>query len=231
MDQSAFRSRIILVDDHPAIVSALECAILRHSDVSQDRDSFLQVEQTNNLAEAVLVANRCPENCVVVLDLHLDGGRLDVDDGMQTLTRFREQCPDIPFLVYSGDDSRELVVLAYELGARAFVPKSYGADEVIEALKNVVQNRNYIPEKIELLLKAATSEESSRDVYMFLSPRQRDVLRHLLKGYANKVIAGKLGIAEGTVKAHLNGVYRCLRVHNRVQAIIWANAANMPDLY
>jgi two-component system nitrate/nitrite response regulator NarL len=55
-----------------------------------------------------------------------------------------------------------------------------------------------------------------------VSPREADMLRYLVRGASNKVIARELGITEATVKVHLKGVFRKLRVLNRTQAALWA---------
>jgi DNA-binding NarL/FixJ family response regulator len=62
-----------------------------------------------------------------------------------------------------------------------------------------------------------------------LSPREKEILRHLLSGHSNKLIGRELGISEATVKVHLKSVQRKIRVENRTQAAIWA-LANLPEL-
>jgi two-component system, NarL family, nitrate/nitrite response regulator NarL len=62
-----------------------------------------------------------------------------------------------------------------------------------------------------------------------LSPREREILSHLVTGHSNKAIARDLGITEATVKVHLKSVQRKIRVDNRTQAAIWA-MANLPGL-
>jgi two-component system, NarL family, nitrate/nitrite response regulator NarL len=126
----------------------------------------------------------------------------------------------------SESDSREMSpeeiarlsgVLTYDLSAAAFV----------RSLQLVCSGERVFPRNLALRPQSPSLELPSDVVH--LSPREKEILSHLLAGHSNKLIARELGIAEATVKVHLKSVQRKIRVENRTQAAIWA-LANLPEL-
>jgi DNA-binding CsgD family transcriptional regulator len=90
-------------------------------------------------------------------------------------------------------------------------------------------SRRVFPHDVALGRKPAAPSSEHRSNDARLSPREKEILSHLVAGHSNKLIARHLGIAEATVKVHLKSVQRKIRVENRTQAAIWA-LANLPEL-
>ena len=108
-------------------------------------------------------------------------------------------------------------VLTYDLSVPAFV----------QSLLLICAGERVFPHRLALGRKlAAPSDDWSNATR--LSPREREMLTHLVAGHSNKAIARRLDIAESTVKVHLKSVLRKIRVENRTQAAIWA-LANLPE--
>ena len=103
------------------------------------------------------------------------------------------------------------------------------ADALVRSLLLIFAGERVFPHDLALGRKRAppSSEHQSNDAR--LSPREREILSHLVAGDSNKLIARHLEIAEATVKVHLKSVQRKIRVENRTQAAIWA-LANLPGL-
>lgn len=204
----------LVIDDHPIMAGAVATAL-------NAMRLFERVDAKASLADAVQFLRANPACHLVVVDLHLGDA-----DGRESLTWLREEFPDVPALVFSGDESFENIAMAFECGARGYVPKSSPTGVLGHAVQLVLSGGSYVPaQAVNVLGKwqpppggdVALGVRSLR-----LSGRQEQVFRLLLQGMPNKVIASRLSMAEGTVKAHLNTVFRVLGVRTRVEAILRA---------
>lgn len=210
--------RALVVDDHPVVADAMTTAIgaLR---------IFSRVSTASSLREAIQLLEQDPACDLAVLDLHLGDA-----NGRETLTGLRERFPDVPVLIFSGDDSLVSITMAFECGARGYCTKSSPMSVVGNALRLVVSGGAYVPPEAVQMLGFPTPASHAANVAtaaVRLSGRQQQVFDLLLKGMPNKVIGSRLSMAEGTVKAHLNTIYRVLGVRTRVEAILRARQLGM----
>lgn len=211
--------RALVVDDHPIVADAMARAI-------GAMRVFERVDRAASLAEAFRVLENDPHCNLAVLDLHLGDA-----EGRDTLLAMRERYPDVPVMIFSGDDSLESITMAFECGARGYVTKKAPMEIVGNAVRLVVSGGSYIPPEAAQMLgfsapRAVAPDEPSVNT-LPLSGRQSQVLQLLLQGMPNKVIGARLSMAEGTVKAHLNTVYRVLGVRTRVEAILRARQVGL----
>jgi len=112
-------------------------------------------------------------------------------------------------------------ILTYDLSAEAFV----------RALQLICSGERVFPRELTLRSKSQPPSRGTlptRSDVVRLSPRETEILSHLVEGHSNKGIARILGITEATVKVHLKSLLRKIGVENRTQAAIWA-LANLPD--
>ena len=212
--------RALVVDDHPIGADAMATAI-------NAMRVFDRVDSAGSLAEACRLLDADPVCNLAVLDLHLADA-----EGRETLLGLRERFPDVPVLIFSGDDSLESITMAFECGARGYATKKSPMSVVGTAIRLVLSGSSYIPpEAVQML--GFTPPDHTRVTESFsppalqLSGRQQQVFRLLLQGMPNKVIGARLSMAEGTVKAHLNSVFRMLGVRTRVEAILRARQLGM----
>lgn len=202
---------ILLVDDHPLLRGGMRF-LLRSLDAS------LETDEASNCAQALeLVAGRNYD--LVLLDLKMPGL-----NGLDALAALRDAAPGTPLVVLSGESDPGVVRAAIEGGAMGFIPKSSTPEVLIQALRLVLAHGVYLP---PLVLEAAYSAASSAPAFPRtastalpnLTPRQMEVLRCVIKGKPNKVIARELDLSEGTVKAHLSAVFQALGVRSRTEAV------------
>lgn len=212
--------RVLLIDDHPLFREGLKGLLL-------GLDPAVQVEQASSVAAAQALQGQSFD--LVLMDLHMPGSR-----GMEALSRIKALFEESAVVVVSGDESPGTIQLAIQHGAAGYVPKTTDPSVTIQALRLVLAQGTYLPP--EALRHPAAHPETapppaapaphspqSPHWPQELSPRQLAVLRCLLQGKPNKVIAREIGIAEGTVKAHLWAVYQLLGVNNRAQAMYRAH--------
>ena len=223
--------KVLLIDDHPQILSALQSVILGlGGDVS--------VTGAGSAAAARQILKADPDFDLVLLDLHLGDA-----DGFEVLAEFRGQYPALPVVVVSASDRMSDVIRAIDLGAMGFVPKRASNDILFEALRMVmsggifvptmemgssrpepVPGGDTVPSVLRVLRERATDSGFQTApkplASLGLTPRQTDVLGLLLKGMPNKLIARELNLSVETVKDHVAAVLRTLGVNSRTQAVL-----------
>ncbi len=222
--------KVLLVDDHPLILAALQTVI-------QGLDSGVSVKGVDSAAAARAALAADPDFDLVLLDLALGDA-----DGFDVLAEFRSTYPALPVVVVSASDRASDVIRALDGGAMGFVPKRSSNDSLHEALRMVMSGGMYVPPNMlgmdghlaatepaaappgaAPLGEHARAEPQQRLPTMAelgLTPRQGDVLMLLLKGLPNKLIARELNVSVETVKDHVAAVLRALGVSSRTQAVL-----------
>jgi DNA-binding NarL/FixJ family response regulator len=196
--------KILLVDDHTLFRAGLRALL-----------ATLQPDAIIDEA-AGLGAGRFD---VVLLDF-----RLPDRSGLVALAAVRAASPRTPVVILSGEDAPKIVRSVIKAGAVGFVPKSSPKEILRPALELILAGGVYLPPMVLADDGDATALEpeplrSAEGVLDALTERQREVLRSLLQGKANKVIARDLGIAPSTVKLHLAPVFSVLGARNRTEAM------------
>ncbi|TNC86299.1 MAG: DNA-binding response regulator [Alcanivorax sp.] len=204
--------KVLLVDDHPIVTEAL-AAGLRTFCV------FEVIDVDTSLGGAISRLTDDGRYDLVMLDLNLTD-----TSGTDTLLGLREQFPDIPVIIFSGECDPRTIQSAFENGARGYISKKSSIEEILSAIRTVLSGRCFIPQQLIKTQDQQPIVEFDSNPVNQLSQRQIQVLHYLLQGMPNKIIAHRLNMAEGTVKAHLNTVYRVFNANNRSQVIIKANS-------
>jgi DNA-binding NarL/FixJ family response regulator len=190
----------LLIEDHAIFRDAL-AMLLGY------RQPGLALATCGSLAEARDWLQLHPPVDLVLLDLHLPDSR--GPDGVRLV---RELAPGARVIVLSADERAATVLAALDAGAASFIPKTADSGTLQAALLAVLDGKVYVPEE---LLNAVPAHEAVE-----LTGRQLDVLRGLVDGKSNKVIARGLDMSESTVKTHLRAVYQRLGISSRTQAIL-----------
>ena len=155
---------------------------------------------------------------LVLLDLALP----DVQ-GMSGLLLLRQLQPAIPLAIVSARDEPRLMRQAAECGASGYIPKSTAVDVMVTAVKALLIGGHWFPQGT-FSAEMSEAEQQLAAGFAELSAAQVRVLRAIVDGRLNKQIAHDLGIAEATVKSHLQTIFRKLGVANRMQAVIALNS-------
>jgi DNA-binding NarL/FixJ family response regulator len=210
--------KILVVDDHPLVLQALRTVL-------HQLDAVVDVHDATNSDRARQLVNAHPDADLLLLDLGLPD-----TDGFTLLGEIRAEHPTIPVVVVSGSEDHADVTRALDSGAMGYIPKSCPSDVLIGALRLVLSGGLYVPPA--MLHRPAGGPPRTPTVHpqggarpeaLGLTPRQSEVLALVLQGLPNKVICRRLGLAEPTVKVHMQAVLRALHADNRVQAVIEAS--------
>ena len=202
--------RIFLVDDHRLFLSGVR---------SELGEAFDVVGDAGDVAEATagIVATR-PD--VALLDVHLPDG-----SGDAVIKACAEISPDTRFLALSVSDAAEDVIAVIRAGARGYVTKTIGPAELIAAIRRVHDgDAVFSPLLAGFVLDAFAGDEAPAidpEVDQ-LTPREREVLRYIARGYTYKEIAAELFISVKTVESHVSSVLRKLQLSNRRELTRWA---------
>ena len=223
--------RVMLIDDHPLIVSALQ-RILR------ELDDHVSIVPAGSAADARAVLREDAAFDLLLLDLALPD-----TDGHTFLAELRRTHPSLPVVVVSASERAADVVRAIDAGAMGFVTKRTSAHALLEALRAVLQGVIVVPDALvpealpepdAIAAHAALGPAASLPAPVLdartslraglqslgMTPRQLDVLELLLQGKPNKLIARELRLSVETVKDHVRAVLRTLNVSTRTQAVL-----------
>jgi DNA-binding NarL/FixJ family response regulator len=202
--------RVLIVDDHQ----------LFRAGVRSELDPLLEVVgEASGVAEAV-DAIRELEPEVVLLDVHMPEG-----GGVEVIRRIAAEIERPPrFLALSVSDAAEDVIAVIRAGARGYVTKNISGEELADAVGRVEGgDAVFSPRLAGFVLDAfagpAPQPESELDA---LTPREREVLQHIARGYMYKEIALRLDISPKTVEAHVSSVLRKLQLSSRHELSRWA---------
>jgi DNA-binding NarL/FixJ family response regulator len=215
-----FVAKFLIADDHPlyreALVSALQLLFENVDLIQSDGlDSTLDAMQQNSDFDLVL------------LDLNMPGC-----DNFYGLIRVTQDFPQLPVAVVSASDSVEVVSKVMSLGAKGFIPKAIATQTIANALKQIMHGNIWLPEGMQSRIEHIEHIKPIIDVARLvgeLTPKQFQVLKLLQNGLLNKQIAYELNITEATVKAHISGVFRKLKVNTRTQAVLLLKNLDIPE--
>ena len=201
--------RVLIVDDHT----------LFRSGVRAELEPLLEIAgEAGAVDEAVeAIAAHGPE--VVLLDVHMpDGG------GVEVIRRAAESERPPRFLALSVSDAAEDVIAVIRAGARGYVTKNIAPEDLADAVRRVHDgDAVFSPRLAGFVLDAfagpAPHPETELDA---LTPREREVIQHIARGYMYKEIALRLEISPKTVEAHVSSVLRKLQLSSRHELSRWA---------
>jgi DNA-binding NarL/FixJ family response regulator len=202
--------RVLLVDDHLLVRVGL-AGLLRRTPRCE------VIAEAGTGAEAIesFLAQR-PD--VVLLDR-----RLPDISGEQVMARLRQADPEARVIMLSIDEGEDDVHRALSAGALGYLPKSVSAAELLSAIEAAIAGRVYVAEALRGRLEARQRRAE-------LSPRETEVLRHVVEGHSNREIAAALGLSEVTVKVHVGHILDKLEVGDRTQAATTAIARGIVHL-
>ncbi|HEX3874592.1 MAG TPA: response regulator transcription factor [Solirubrobacteraceae bacterium] len=216
----ARRIRVVVVDDHQLFRAGVRVELAGHFEI---------VGEAAAPADAIAVIGETRPD-VVLLDVHLpDGGGLAV---LHALGRTSDP-PRV--LALSVSDAADDVVPMIRAGALGYVTKTIDTAALVEAVGQVAAGDAYFsPRLAAFVLQAFTAPQAvaaaavaappvaAEDPLHTLTPREREVLHHLARGYAYKRIALRLGISARTVESHVGAVLRKLQLSSRHEISHWA---------
>lgn len=207
-----------MVDDHQLFRAGVKAELAKGVEI---------IGEAGTVDSAIgLIRKLTPD--VVLLDVHMPGG-----GGVEVIRQTVEGHPNVRFLALSVSDAPEDVIAVIRAGARGYVTKTISADDLIAAIHRIHEgDAVFSPRLAGFVLDAFSSEiPVTTDVELDqLTNREREVLRHIARGYMYKEIALRLKISVKTVEAHVTAVLRKLQLSNRHELSRWALQRDLVSL-
>jgi DNA-binding NarL/FixJ family response regulator len=212
---------VVVIDDHPLFRAGLEKALEFADDMKiigfgADGETGLRI-----------VHEMRPD--VVLLDVNLPG-----INGLQVARQLKSDYDDVAFIIITAHHDREQVIHVMRSGASAYCSKDIAAEALMQLIYDVVEGY-YVPDgspmthdELEDWLGQRIEDTTGPYIidadghYIPLSPREMEILEHVVRGMINKEIAKKLGISQQTVKNHMTSILKKLNVKDRTQAAVTA---------
>lgn len=219
MDEISAPISVLLVDDHTLFRSGIRSLLQRHAD-------FAVVGEAADGIEGIKRAKQLQPD-VVLLDLNMPGM-----SGVETLQLLLQDCPDMAVIMLTVSEEAEDLTAALQAGARGYLIKNIEADYLVRAIRRAAAGESVLAESMTSKLMAhmqggiAKKAAPPTDLDK-LTPREREILACLARGESNKIIARTLGVAESTVKIHVQNILKKLHLSSRVQAAVFAVANGM----
>jgi DNA-binding NarL/FixJ family response regulator len=201
-DKSSDKIRVLIVDDHPVVCRGLAAII-------QSERGMSVVGQAFNGVQAVQMFREHQPD-VTLMDL-----RMPAMTGVEAIRAIRETRPTAVFIVLTTYHGDEDIYRALKAGAQSYLLKGMSDQELVGAIRNVHAGLRYLPQPI-------LDSLANRPPKSELTERELQILKLIVKGMSNRQIAESLGIAEPTVKWHVNILLSRLNVSDRTQAAVAA---------
>jgi len=202
--------KVFIVDDHDLFRSGVRAEVGAGIEI---------VGEASEVVPAIeMIRERQPD--VVLLDVHMPAG-----GGKAVIEAIHPDHPDIAFLALSASDAAEDVVAVVRAGARGYVTKTISASDLAVAIKRVAAGDAVFSPMLAGFVLDAFSSIAVADIdpdLDQLTPREREVLQHIARGYTYREIGEQLFISIKTVETHVSAVLRKLQLSNRHELSRWA---------
>jgi DNA-binding NarL/FixJ family response regulator len=204
---------VLIADDHPIVCTGIRKML-------DPVQGMKVVGEAHTGPEALQMIEKLRPH-VVLLDMELPGM-----NGVEVIKQLKGKKSDTRVLGLSAYDDREFIFQIITLGASGYLLKDEEPDKIIEAIRGAARGETgWISQKVAEKLTQALQKNKDGD--NGLTPREMDVLRHVVEGKTNGEIGVALGISEKTVEKHLESIFRKMGVASRVEAAVVAVRESM----
>lgn len=212
--------RILLADDHRIFREGLKPLLAARPDFE------VVAEAEDGLTALEMARDHRPD--LVLLDISMPGM-----NGIELTRHLVDERPDLPVIILSMHGDRRFVLEALRAGARGYLVKDGGFEELLSAIAAVTEGRIFLSadlsdQIIRDFVARADAEEGS--AFAVLSAREREVLQMLAEGLATKEIAGRLALSAKTVESHRRAVMDKLAIHSIAELTKYAIREGLTSL-
>lgn len=206
--------KLLIADDHPVVREGLKTML-------QSADEFEVIGQAANGEEAISLTEELKPD-VVILDM-----RMPKIEGIEATCEIKKRVPSAEVVILSTHDQDEYIYRSLQAGAKGYVIKDSGLDELLEVVRAAARGESLLSSNIATKL---VDHLSTPQPQRSLTDREQTVLNQLAKGLRNREIAQNLNITERTVKNHVTNIINKLGVTNRTEALAHALRKGLIEL-
>jgi DNA-binding NarL/FixJ family response regulator len=201
--------RVLVADDHAVVRAGLKRILAETGDLVVAGEAATVAEVLDRVRDAKYDA--------VLLDIALPDG-----DGLTALKELRARGPSPPVLILSMYPEEQFAVRALRAGALGYLTKESAADELVVALRAVVDGKRYITRAVAECIAATLADPLQREPHERLSGRELEVFRMLTEGRRIKEIAARLHLSEKTITTHRRNILDKLELTTNADLIHYA---------
>jgi DNA-binding NarL/FixJ family response regulator len=209
-------ARVLLADSQPLFNEALEALFSRD-------DAHQVIGRCSSAEDAFTVASSLRPDLVLV------DAALGLEGSPNLVARMLEACPEARVIVLGDDHDADLLLAAIRAGGAGVVGKTYGASTVLRVAGAVLEGEGAVPRSmlLELARRMVSRDRAPDSPLSRLSPRERQVLGLLSKGWDNARIGRDLFISQHTVRTHIQNILEKLGMHSKLEAATYAMQRSM----
>jgi DNA-binding NarL/FixJ family response regulator len=209
-------ARVVLADSQPLFNEALEALFSRD-------DAHQVIGRCSSADDAFTVVSTLRPDLVLV------DAALGLEGSPNLVVRMLEASPGARVIVLGDDHDADLLLAAIRAGAAGVVGKTYGASTVLRVAGAVLDGEGAVPRSmlLELARRMASKDRAADSPLSRLSPRERQVLALLSRGWDNARIGRDLFISQHTVRTHIQNILEKLGMHSKLEAATYAMQRSM----
>jgi len=204
---------VLLADDHDVVRKGMKMLL-------EDEESVLVIGEASDGLDAIEKVKALSPN-VVILDL-----TMPKMTGIEAAKIISEEYPEVKILIFSMHNNREYIINSVENGASGYLLKDTGKEELMRAINVVSEGRKYFPPEIseviidELLSKTSGNQpDTSRPIFQKITPKEKQILEHIVQGYNSREIADKLFLSIRTVDNHRANMMKKTKAKNTADLV------------
>lgn len=206
--RNGYPIRVAMIEDDEEIRFNLGDAIAAHGD--------FQMVASYRDAESALKSLPETKPRVVLMDINLPGM-----DGVQCVRRLKEAMPEVEFLMLTVYQDSALLMQSLMAGASGYLLKRTSPEKLLVAIREVCEGgAPMTPAMARRVVQHFQQTPAATSELAKLTPREKDVLDQLSRGFSYKEVADHLHIGTGTLQTHVHNIYEKLRVHSRTEAVV-----------
>ena len=202
-------TRILVADDHEIVREGLRALIQQHPD-------WEVCGEATNGREAVEAAAKLEPDIVI-----MDVGMPELN-GLDATRRIKRQLPKTEVLIFTANETEEIVRHVFKAGARAYLLKAEANKHLIPALEMLCKHRTYFSSKVSEMIFSGYLTGGADIEDIILTPRERETVQLIAEGKSNKEIASIFGISVKTVETHRAAIMRKLRLDSVAALVRYA---------
>lgn len=211
--------KVLIADDHDLIRQGLKTILNYEADISV-------IGEASNGKEALyMIETHKPD--VLLIDINMP-----LMSGLEVLKVIKDQKLSVKVLLLTVESDKKTILDAIEIGADGYILKGSSTQELIDGIRRVFNDENYIDKSlVSMLFKKVTTKEVRNEVLDALGKRDLEILYYISKGYSNKEIGDMMFLSEKTIKNNATRIFKIIDVKDRVHATIYALEHKIAELY
>jgi DNA-binding NarL/FixJ family response regulator len=214
--------RVLIVDDHDIVIIGLKALLSRNHDIE------IVAVTVDGLETLEKVHEFKPD--VVVLDIDIPK-----ISGIEVTEHITKNYPEVKVLLHTSFSDEAHIVKGFEAGASGYVPKTFKADQLLDAIRTVARGERYIKGNVSetfiaSYFKTKKADEIAEKTRLILTSRELEILKLITDGLSNQEIGDKLNISVRTVEAHKHNIMKKLNIFNTADLVKYALKNNIISL-